>query len=151
MSRQMSAERNRRAVVTEAEGTREAAVTIANGNRDAAILNAEGSKQSAILNAEGARQAAILNAEGFSLALDRIFSVASHIDEKTMGLQYLDMMKSLAGSSASKWIVPMELTSFVQGFARNLMQAGALQPGSGSGIPMPPAMPPPPQNGEEPR
>ena len=46
MSRQMSAERNRRAVVTEAEGTREAAVTIANGNRDAAILNAEGQKQS---------------------------------------------------------------------------------------------------------
>src|SRR2546421_343586 len=49
MSRQMSAERHRRAVVLEAEGTREAAVTIANGNRDAAILNAEGQKQSVIL------------------------------------------------------------------------------------------------------
>lgn len=134
MSRQMSAERNRRAVVTEADGTREAAVTIANGNKDAAILNAEGSKQSAILNAEGSRQAAILNAEGFSMALERIFSVASHIDEKTMGLQYLDMMKALAGSSASKWIVPMELTTFVQGFARNLAAAaqGDGQPASSS-------------------
>jgi regulator of protease activity HflC (stomatin/prohibitin superfamily) len=131
MSRQMSAERNRRAVVTEADGTREAAVTIANGNKDAAILNAEGSKQSAILNAEGARQAAILNAEGFSMALERIFSVASHIDEKTMGLQYLDMMKALAGSSASKWIVPMELTTFVQGFARNLVAAST--PGQADG------------------
>jgi len=131
MSRQMSAERNRRAVVTEAEGTREAAVTIANGNKDAAILNAEGSKQSAILTAEGARQAAILNAEGFSMALERIFSVASHIDEKTMALQYLDMMKALAGGSATKWIVPMELTTFVQGFARNLMAAAT--PGSGDG------------------
>ena len=66
MSRQMSAERNRRAVVTESEGTREAAVKIADGNREAAILNAEGEKQSAILNAEGDRQAAILNAEGFA-------------------------------------------------------------------------------------
>jgi regulator of protease activity HflC (stomatin/prohibitin superfamily) len=147
MSRQMSAERNRRAVVTEADGTREAAVTIAEGNRDAAVLNAEGNKQSAILNAEGARQAAILNAEGFSTALERIFSVASRIDEKTMGLQYLDMMKALAGSTASKWIVPMELTSFVQGFARNLAAAATPSPDG-----TPPSPPPAPRsNGDESR
>ena len=145
MSRQMSAERNRRAVVTEADGTREAAVTIAGGNRDAAILNAEGSKQAAILNAEGARQAAILNAEGFSMALDQIFRVASRIDEKTMGLQYLDMMKALAGSSASKWIVPMELTTFVQGFARNLAASSGANGADGNGaIRVPPPAPPPP-------
>jgi regulator of protease activity HflC (stomatin/prohibitin superfamily) len=123
MSRQMSAERFRRATVTEAEGTREAAVTIANGNRDAAILNAEGERQSAILNAEGNRQAAILNAEGFSMALDRIYQSANRIDEKTMSLQYLDMMKALAGGPSTKWVIPMELTSFVQGFARNLAVA----------------------------
>ena len=126
MSRQMSAERFRRATVTEAEGTREAAVTIANGNRDAAILNAEGQRQSAILNAEGNRQAAILNAEGFSIALDRIFQSASLVDEKTMALQYLEMMKSLAGSESTKWVVPMELTSFVQGFARNMSAAAGV-------------------------
>jgi regulator of protease activity HflC (stomatin/prohibitin superfamily) len=132
MSRQMSAERFRRATVTEADGAREAAVTIANGNRDAAILNAEGAKQSAILNAEGNRQAAILNAEGFSMALDRIFQSASLVDEKTMALQYLDMMKSLAGSDSTKWVVPMELTTFVQGFARN-MSAAAGTGGNGNG------------------
>ena len=75
--------------------------------------------------AEGDRQAAILNAEGFSMALDRIYGVASRIDERTMGLQYLDMMRSLAGSPSTKWIVPAELTTFVQGFARNLMAASA--------------------------
>jgi regulator of protease activity HflC (stomatin/prohibitin superfamily) len=123
MSRQMSAERFRRATVTEAEGAREAAVTIANGNRDAAILNAEGQRQSAILNAEGNRQAAILNAEGFSIALDRIYQSASRVDEKTMSLQYLDMMKALAGGPSTKWVIPMELTSFVQGFARNMAAA----------------------------
>jgi regulator of protease activity HflC (stomatin/prohibitin superfamily) len=123
MSRQMSAERFRRATVTEAEGAREASVTVANGNRDAAILNAEGAKQSAILNAEGNRQAAILNAEGFSMALDRIFQSASLVDEKTMALQYLDMMKALAEGPSTKWVVPMELTSFVQGFARNMSSA----------------------------
>src|SRR6266581_8080888 len=64
MNRQMSAERNRRAVVLEADGKREAAVMVA-----------EGQKQAAILEAEGGRQSAILRAEGFSLALDRVFSV----------------------------------------------------------------------------
>jgi regulator of protease activity HflC (stomatin/prohibitin superfamily) len=125
MSRQMSAERFRRATVLEAEGTREAAVTIANGNRDSAILTAEGQKQSAILNAEGNRQAAILNAEGFSIALDRIYQSASRVDEKTMALQYLDMMRTLAGSESTKWVLPMELTSFVTNFARNMATAAA--------------------------
>ena len=125
MSRQMSAERNRRAVVTESEGTREAAIKIADGNRESAILNAEGQKQSAILNAEGNRQAAILNAEGFAMALERIYQTAANVDEKTMALQYLDMMKALAAGPSTKWVVPMELTSFVQGFARNLAVAAA--------------------------
>ncbi len=125
MSRQMSAERNRRAVVTESDGTREAAVKIADGNREAAILNAEGQKQSAILEAEGNRQAAILNAEGFSIALDRIYQSANRVDDNTMALQYLEMMKSLAGSQSTKWVIPMELTNFVQGFARNMAAASA--------------------------
>jgi regulator of protease activity HflC (stomatin/prohibitin superfamily) len=128
MSRQMSAERFRRATVTEADGTREAAVKIADGNREAAILNAEGSKQSAILNAEGNRQAAILNAEGFSMALDRIYQSANRVDDKTMALQYLDMMRSLAGSASTKWVIPMELTSFVTGFARNMAAAAGGTP-----------------------
>jgi regulator of protease activity HflC (stomatin/prohibitin superfamily) len=125
MSRQMSAERMRRAVVTEAEGTKQAAILNAEGSQQAMILNAEGAKQSAILNAEGNRQAAVLNAEGFGLALERIFQSAHGVDEKTMALQYLDMMKSLAGSDSTKWIVPMELTNFVSGFARTIAQASS--------------------------
>jgi regulator of protease activity HflC (stomatin/prohibitin superfamily) len=113
MSRQMSAERFRRATVLEAEGTREAAVTIANGNRDSAILNAEGQKQSAILNAEGARQSAILRAEGFSLALEKIFEVARTVDANTMSLQYLEALKQIGNSPATKLVVPMELTGLL--------------------------------------
>ena len=82
MTRQMSAERTRRAVVTEAEGAKQAAVTVAEGNKAAAVLNAEGQKQAAILNAEGDRQAAILRAEGFSLALDKIYEVANVVDDE---------------------------------------------------------------------
>jgi regulator of protease activity HflC (stomatin/prohibitin superfamily) len=123
MSRQMSAERYRRATVIEADGTREAAVVNAEGSRQAAILNAQGARQAAILNAEGARQAAILNAEGFSMALERIFEVARGVDEKTMALQYLDMMKALAAGASTKWVIPMELTHFATVFARNIAAA----------------------------
>jgi regulator of protease activity HflC (stomatin/prohibitin superfamily) len=104
MTRQMSAERTRRAVVTEATGTKQAAITVA-----------EGQKQAAILSAEGDRQAAILRAEGFSLALDKIFSVARTVDANTMSLQYLDALKQIGAAPSTKFVVPMELSSLLQG------------------------------------
>ncbi|HZR92106.1 MAG TPA: SPFH domain-containing protein [Gaiellaceae bacterium] len=98
MTRQMSAERTRRAVVTEAEGSKQAAVTVA-----------EGQKQAAILSAEGDRQAAILRAEGFALALSKIYEVAHTVDPNTMRLQYLDALRSIGTSEATKIVVPMDL------------------------------------------
>jgi regulator of protease activity HflC (stomatin/prohibitin superfamily) len=130
MTRQMSAERTRRAVVTEADGQKQAAITIAEGNKQAAILNAEGSKQSAILTAEGDRQAAILRAEGFSSALDKIFQIASTVDEKTMRLQYLDALKQVGASPSSKVVVPMELSGLVSAFTA--IAEAASTNGSGS-------------------
>ena len=115
MTRQMSAERTRRAVVTEAEGTKSAAVTVAEGNKQSAILNAEGAKQAAILQAEGDRQAAILRAEGFSNALDRIFNVAKTVDANTMSLQYLEALKQIGSSPSTKFVVPMELANLLSG------------------------------------
>jgi regulator of protease activity HflC (stomatin/prohibitin superfamily) len=119
MSRQMSAERNRRAAVLDADGQREAAIKVAEGTKAAAILNAEGEKQAAILHAEGQRQAAIVQAEGYANALNQIHQVGQRLDPNTMGLQYLEVMRSLAASDASKWILPTELTQFVSTFARN--------------------------------
>jgi regulator of protease activity HflC (stomatin/prohibitin superfamily) len=117
MTRQMSAERTRRAVVTEAEGSKQAAVTVAEGNKAAAILNAEGNKQAAILEAEGERQAAILRAEGFALALTKINESATGADLKTMQLQYLDALKQIGASDSSKIVVPMELSGLASGIA----------------------------------
>jgi regulator of protease activity HflC (stomatin/prohibitin superfamily) len=113
MTRQMSAERTRRAVVTEADGQKEAAITIAEGNKQSAILNAEGGKQSAILSAEGERQSAILRAEGFALALTKINESASEADVRTMQLQYLEALKQVGTSPSSKVVVPMELSGLV--------------------------------------
>ncbi len=104
MTRQMSAERTRRAAVTEAEGQKQAAITLA-----------EGTKQAAILAAEGERQSAILRAEGLAAGLEKIFAVACGLDQNTMQLQYLETLKQVGVSPATKIVVPMELAGFTTG------------------------------------
>jgi regulator of protease activity HflC (stomatin/prohibitin superfamily) len=141
MNRQMSAERNRRAVVTEAEGKREAAVTVATGEKQAAILASEGARQSAILRAEGSAQ-----------ALETVYAVAQTIDGKTMSLQYLETLRSLGASPSTKFVIPMELTSMLQPLLSLAGAAGAAQPSSsepqGQQAYVPVATPP--QNGQAP-
>src|SRR3990170_3771853 len=119
MNRQMSAERIRRAVVTESTGTREAAFNVAEGEKQANILRAEGEKQGNILRAEGEKQAQLLRAEGFSAALEKIFSVAQTVDPKTMTLQYFETLKSIGAGPSTKYIFPMEFTSMLENFMKS--------------------------------
>ncbi len=114
MTRQMSAERSRRATVMEADGQREAAIKIATGEKQAAILEAEGSREATILNAEGRRKGAILEAEGFALALEKIFEVAQGVDSKTLTLQYLEALKELGAGESTKFIIPTELLNLAR-------------------------------------
>jgi regulator of protease activity HflC (stomatin/prohibitin superfamily) len=116
MNRQMSAERLRRAIVTESTGTREAAVNVADGEKQAAILEAEGEKQAAILRAEGAKLSQELTAEGFAAALTRIYDVAQNIDQKTMTLQYFEALKEIGTSPSTKYIFPLEFSKFIERF-----------------------------------
>ena len=108
MTRQMGAERSRRALVTEAEGQKQASITVA-----------EGEKQSAILQAEGERQAAELRAQGFAAALRRILEVAGDVDKTTMTLQYLETLKQIGSSPSTKFVVPVELTNMLAGLVGN--------------------------------
>jgi len=118
MNKQMSAERIRRAVVTESTGTREAAINVAEGEKQAAILKAEGGKQSAILEAEGQKAAQVLKADGFAMALEKIFASAKTIDQKTMTLQYFETLKSGGLGASTKFIFPMEFTSMLADFVK---------------------------------
>ena len=132
MNRMLSAERNRRAVITESEGTRQANINVA-----------EGEKQAAILRAEGNRQSQILSAEGFSQALERIFSAAHLIDDKTMTLQYLEALKGLGQSPSTKFVIPVELVELANrltGFTERGLEAG-----KATGAAMPPAPSPTPK------
>jgi regulator of protease activity HflC (stomatin/prohibitin superfamily) len=113
MNRQLTAERTRRAVVTESTGSREAQINVAEGDRQSNILRAEGEKQAAILRAEGQKQAQLLVAEGFANALSAIYAVAQTIDTKTMTLQYFETLKTMGTGAATKFIFPMEFTSLL--------------------------------------
>ncbi len=102
MTRQMSAERTRRAAITEAQGQKQAAITLA-----------EGTKQAAILSAEGERQSQILRAQGLAAALETIFAVGQGLDRNTMQLQYLETLKQVGTAPSTKIVVPMDLLSGV--------------------------------------
>lgn len=118
MNRQLTAERTRRAVVTESTGTREAAINVAEGERQAAVLKADGQKQAAVLLAQGDKEAQLLRAEGYSAALEKIFAVAQTVDPKTMTLQYFETLRSMAQGASTKYIFPMEFTSLLGDFMK---------------------------------
>jgi len=100
MNRQMTAERVRRALVTESTGTRDAEVNVAEGKKQATILQAEGDKEANIRRAEGDKKSQLLRAEGFSSAL-------------------VETLKEMGASPATKYIFPMEFTSMLENFTKS--------------------------------
>src|SRR5215207_1335268 len=86
MEKQMTAERNRRALVLQAEGDRQAAITRAEGEKQAAVTRAEGEKQSAILEADGAAQARLRSTTAEAQAIAQI---AQAIGSSEQTAQYL--------------------------------------------------------------
>lgn len=120
MTRQMAAERDRRATVTRAEGDREAAVTVAEGERQATILRAQGAREATILQAQADREAAVLRAQGAALGLQEIYNVAHGVDSKTLTLQYLDALRALGSTASTKFVIPTEFLSM----ARQLVSHG---------------------------
>ena len=72
MARQMKAERERRAVITEADGEKQAAITVAEGQKQAAILQAEGRREAAFRDAEARERSAGAEAKATELVSNAI-------------------------------------------------------------------------------
>jgi regulator of protease activity HflC (stomatin/prohibitin superfamily) len=116
MEKQMTAERNRRALVLQAEGDRQAAITRAEGEKQAAVTRAEGEKQSAILQAEGAAQARLRNAEAESEAITRIAKSIPGGDpgQYLITTRYIDSLRDMTRTNNSKVIfMPIETSAML--------------------------------------
>lgn len=132
MAKQMKAERERRAVVTEAEGTKAAAVLNAEGERDAAIARAEGVKRSTILDAEGVAEARVKIAQAEAEALKRVrgglgdASPANYL----IALKYLESLEKISAGQATKIFLPFEASGILGslGGIRELLRAEETKP-----------------------
>ncbi len=117
MEKQMTAERNRRALVLQAEGERQAAITRAEGEKQAAITRAEGEKESAILQADGAAQARLKSAAADAQAIAQIAQSIGSPEKTTQYLitsRYIESLRDMTKTNNSKVIfMPMETTAML--------------------------------------
>jgi regulator of protease activity HflC (stomatin/prohibitin superfamily) len=114
MEKQMTAERNRRALVLQAEGDKQAAIARAEGEKQAAITRAEGQKESAVLEAEGAAQARLKAASAEATAIAQISGAIGDRGQTAQYLitsRYVDSLRDMARTQNSKVIfMPTETT-----------------------------------------
>src|ERR1044071_2040237 len=117
MEKQMTAERNRRALVLQAEGDRQAAITRAEGEKQAAVTRAEGEKQSAILAAEGAAQARQRNAQGEAEAIALVAQAMHEHGNPAQYLittRYIESLRDMTRTNNSKVIfMPVETSAML--------------------------------------
>src|SRR5438046_4596102 len=112
MEKQMTAERNRRALVLQAEGERQAAITRAEGEKQAAVTRSEGEKQSNILQAEGLAQARLRQAEAESQAISQVAQAMQEHGNPAQYLittRYIESLRDMTKSNNAKVIfMPVE-------------------------------------------
>lgn len=128
MNLQMTAERRRRAQVTEAAGKQEAEVLLAEGEKRAAVLRAEGKKQAAILNAEAREREAQAEAAATAVVSEAIAEGNIHAIQYFLGVKYVEALQSIGQGDNSKLVLmPLEaggITGAVAGIAEVLKAGG---------------------------
>jgi regulator of protease activity HflC (stomatin/prohibitin superfamily) len=111
MEKQMTAERTRRAVVTNAEGEKASAILMAEGRKQSQIVSAEGEKQSAILRAEGEAQARLRAAEAEAQAIElvtRALGTTSNPASYLVAQRYLESLTAIADNAGKVVFLPYE-------------------------------------------
>ncbi|MGF1545868.1 MAG: SPFH domain-containing protein [Thiotrichales bacterium] len=129
MNLQMTAERRRRAQVTEANGKREAEILAAEGEKRAAVLRAEGDREAAFLNAEAREREAEAEAKATKMVSEAIAAGDIQAIQYFLGLKYVEALNEIGRSSSSKLVLmPLEaagLTGAVAGVTELIRETQA--------------------------
>jgi regulator of protease activity HflC (stomatin/prohibitin superfamily) len=110
MHRQMKAERDRRAAVTEAEGSKRAAILTSEGIKESQILEAEGQAEAIRRVADAEQYQKLTVAEGEGQAIERVFA-AIHNGDPTpdlIAVRYLEALEQVANGQATKIFLPLD-------------------------------------------
>jgi regulator of protease activity HflC (stomatin/prohibitin superfamily) len=117
MEKQMTAERNRRALILQAEGEKQASITRAEGEKQAAITRSEGERESQILAADGAAQARLKAASAEAQAIAQIAQAIGDRAQTTQYLitaRYIESLRDMTRTNNAKVIfMPMETSNML--------------------------------------
>lgn len=109
MNLQMTAERRRRASVTEANGLREAEILKAQGQKEGEILRAQGMREAAFLEAEARERAAEADAKATEMVSRAIAAGDIQAVQFFLGQKYVEALQAIGTSSNSKLVLmPLE-------------------------------------------
>ena len=132
MHRQMKAERDRRAIVTEAEGDKRSAILRSEGLKQSQILEAEGEAEAIKRVADAERYQFETVAQGEANAIEYIFG-AIHTGDPTpdlIAIRYLEALKSVADGNATKIFLPLDTSGLTNAMASlsEIARAGQGEP-----------------------